>query len=88
MLYSNWTRNKSLLECHISKTTVRNLDYHSGGQDNFKGKTITLLSYTQTDVSTKVILTFSDYDAVYTFWYLSFGKKISDSIIGDMQKEP
>lgn len=66
---------------------MRILVYHSGGEGNFKGKTETLLIYTQPDVSTKVILVFFDYYAVYTFWYLSFGKKISNSIIGDTQKD-
>jgi len=67
---------------------VRILVYHSSGQSNFKGKIVTVLNYTQPDVSTKVVLAFRDYDAVYTFWYLSFGKKISDSVFGDKQKSP
>jgi len=70
MLCSNWTRNNVLLEYHITKTTVRILVYHGGGKNNFKGEPVTLLSYTQPDVST-----FCDYDAVYKFWYLSFGKR-------------
>jgi hypothetical protein len=54
MLYSNWTNNKVLLKCQINKSTVWILVYQSGGKANFKEKTITLLSYTQPDVSTKV----------------------------------
>lgn len=90
ILYSNWTRNNVLLECHINKTNVGTSVYHSGWQVNFKGKNVTLLSYTQPDVSTKVNLTFCDYDVVYIFLVSSFRKKkkISDYIIWDTQKEP
>jgi hypothetical protein len=66
---------KILLECYINKTTLRVLAYHSAGQINFKGKTLSLLSYTQPYAPTNVILVFCDYDAVYTFWYLISEKK-------------
>jgi len=46
------------------------------------------LSYAQPDVSTKVILASCDYDALYIFWCLSFGKRFLTPSFETRKKSP